>query len=158
MEATHTCSKCKKPEKIRTFFAHQKPIPDDPEHYEVEQEWICTDCMTNMMASLVAVKMQGSNPRMHWFPLHSRISLEFEDEQYGSFSIRVWNGEHLFRDTTSPYHFGITGIRQFVFIGENLTRDESAVFAYQPPEIDDIPTDIKKGMDIAIANVYSLLK
>lgn len=159
----HICCKCHKEEPITTFFAHKINLNEETGEYDIDPEWICTDCMTNMMASLVATKEIDHADLSIWFPLHKRISLEFEDEDWGSFTIKVWHAEEL-RVATHPLPLDLhtvrlntTGRHVFIFEGTNLTYDESAHFSAIPTSF-NIPQFIKAGMDRAIQAAYDLVK
>lgn len=160
-ENDHICGKCGKTE-TTTFFAKRIPIPGSDEEYEVESEYICTDCMTAQIRNNILDKMQMFGDVNSWFPFHQRIHLAYEDELYGSFNVDVWRTQ-TFGELPDPYNscLGVIITKEItlVVMAENVTYGEVEIYsmAFPDPKNSDIAAFIMDGMNVAIMHLCSRL-
>lgn len=152
------CHKCGK--EVYTFFANRIPLEDDPTQYKVDPEYICPSCMCEVMGEKVKETILKTPSSVDWFPIHGRISLEFEDERYGSFNVRVYNADELvsYEDANEFRNFAVSGRMQIVIMADCITKDEQVIFVHKPRTPDRMAQYVASGMKVAIDTLYGKLK
>lgn len=152
----HTCTRCKKD--TTTFFAHRIPVPDTDE-YRIDPEYICSSCIMERLHAMMRNAMSEAGGTLSWFAEHRRISLEYEDEQWGSFTVSLWHAERLSFDHNGPaIPYIMDHPLQFVVQAENLTYTESIVFSFECSEERTVDNDFIIAIKSALGALYSSLK